>query len=411
MDTIIIEETPVKLPVIPKQFRYSNEARLKRIEFLQKYSKCELDNIKESTLNSEDLKGINGNNIGCVEVPVGIAGPLVFNGDRVKGVHFAPLGTCDGALIESVTRGSLTISRSSGVTAHAFEQRMMRVPVFKLQTMNDALRFSKWIDENKNEIINIAQSASSHAVLKSITPRITGKLIHVEFLYTTGDAAGQNISTVCTSVACQWIRNNIADLNFNIISFQLEGNISSDKKVSYNSFINGRGIRVVAEAVLKNDVLQSVMNVSANDLFSGYLKGANGSIEAGMIGYNINVANVITAMFVATGQDIACAHESSTANLYMEKENDDLYVSLTIPSLIIGSIGGGTRLPKQNELLKMLDCYGNSKVFRLAEIIAGFSLALDISTLSAMVSDVFASAHERLARKPTKVSILKGTTN
>jgi len=393
-------------PRIPRQFRYSEDARRERLAFLQDHTACDLSSVNSTSLDPESLRGINGNTIGSVEVPVGIAGPLLFRGNEACGMQFAPLGTCEGALVESVTRGALAITRSGGVYARTLEQRMKRVPIFTFVSVEDAVIFSKWIVANEMEIRLIAQTESSHGRCVSVVPRISGRYVHVEFTYTTGDAAGQNISTACTSVACTWIRGQLGAAGIEPVSFGLEGNMSSDKKVSYNSFINGRGIRVVAETVLKKDVIAKVLNVTPQALYSGHLRGINGAIEAGMVGYNINVANVITAMFVATGQDIACAHESSMAHLAFELDGEDVYASLTLPGLIVGTVGGATRLPAQRELLQMLDCYGDGKVYRFAEIIAGFCLALDISTLSAMVSDVFASAHERLARKPTKAFLV-----
>lgn len=401
------EHNDLNLPLIPKQFRYTEEARKKRLSFVEEHHRCALPNVNKCTIPSDLIKGLNGNNIGSVEVPVGIAGPLLFTGNLVKGVIYAPLGTCEGALVESVTRGALAISKSGGVYARALEQRMMRVPIFEFSSIRDAVSFCSWIKINEPAIFGAAQTATTHGRIKSVIPRVVGRHVHLEFLFTTGDAAGQNISTICTSVACQWIKHQLIKDNINLVSFSLEGNMSSDKKVSYTSFIKGRGIRVVAEVFLQKDILKSVLDVTPDALFAGYLKGVSGSIEAGMIGCNVNIANVITAIFVATGQDIACAHESSIGNLYLEKTADGVYTSLTIPSLIVGSIGGGTKLPAQNELLRMLDCYGENRVFRLAEIIAGFCLALDISTLTAMVSNVFASAHERLARTPTKAYLLK----
>jgi aminoglycoside phosphotransferase (APT) family kinase protein len=226
-----------------------------------------------------------------------------------------------------------------------------------------------------------------------------GNALHMRFLYDTGDAAGQNMTTATTWKACQWILAQTSYyLGINIKQFMVEANMSGDKKVNYLSFISGRGIRVTAEAVISEEVLKSVLKVSSDELADATHIFMSGSLKAGMIGFNINIANTIAAIFVATGQDIACVHESSIGQLDIKKHGDGIYVSLLLPSLIIGTVGGGTGLPTQQDCLKIMGCQGTHKVNRLAEIIAGYCLALDLSTLAAIASGQFASAHEKLGR-------------
>ena len=226
-----------------------------------------------------------------------------------------------------------------------------------------------------------------------------GNMVHVAFVYETGDAAGQNMTTTCTWQACQWMMSQMThhdDIRFD--NFIIEGNLSGDKKVNYNSFISGRGTRVLAEAFLPEEVLRHVLKVSSDQLLRAHHGVLAGSIQAGMIGYNINVANTIGAMFTACGQDIACVHESSLAQLHLEAVEGGVYASMLLPSLIVGTVGGGTHLPNQHDYLEMMGCAGSGNSRRLAEIISGFALALDLSTLSAVASGQFASAHEKLGR-------------
>jgi len=191
--------------------------------------------------------------------------------------------------------------------------------------------------------------------------------------------------------------------NINFNNFFIDGGMSSDKKVSYQSFIKGRGIRVVAEVFIPGDILYSVLKVTPHQLAAAYHAGISGVIHSGVIGMNINVANVIAAMFTATGQDIACVHESSIAHFSIEAVNEGLYARMHLPSLIVGTVGGGTNLPQQRECLEILDCAGEGNAHKLAEIIASYCLALDLSTLAALASGQFASAHERLGRnRPVK---------
>src|SRR5690606_31115129 len=184
-----------------------------------------------------------------------------------------------------------------------------------------------------------------------------------------------------------------------VLNFMVEANLSNDKKVTYQTFLKGRGVRVLAEAILRDDVCEQVIKVSAKQLVTAYQNYVSGSLAAGMVGININVANVVAAMFTALGQDIACVHESALAQLHIElTEEGDAYCTMSMPSLVIGTVGGGTNLPQQRECLELLGCAGPGKAHKLAEIIAAYCLALDISTLSAIAADQFARAHERLGR-------------
>jgi len=178
----------------------------------------------------------------------------------------------------------------------------------------------------------------------------------------------------------------------------IDSGLSGDKKVNFKSFIEGRGTKVVAEAFIPGDILQRVMKVSPHELVTYYTSGLAALIQAGSIGSNINVANTIAAIFTATGQDIACVHESSLANLFLEEHDGGVYATMMLPSLIVGTVGGGAGLPMQSECLKIMDCFGAHKSTRFAEIIGGFCLALDLSTMAALVNGTFVKAHERLGR-------------
>ena len=190
------------------------------------------------------------------------------------------------------------------------------------------------------EIRRETQKYSNYANLQAIEPHIFGKNVHVHFVFETGDAAGQNMTTTCTWHACKWILKQMeqySEIHFD--NFIIEANLSNDKKVTYQSFIKGRGIRVMAEATLTKTQCERVLKVDVDQLYESYQGFVNGSTQAGMVGFNINVANVIGAMFAALGQDIACVHECSIAQLNMERVPEGLYVStvsythLTLPTI------------------------------------------------------------------------------
>ena len=387
------------LPKIPARGIYSEQARQERLDFMRSHSGHALKHLAQIDLMAEKLTGNIENLMGAVEVPVGLAGPLLCRGDKARGVFYLPMATSEGALVASATRGATAISRAQGVTTRVIQQRMLRVPLFVLSDMHGAFRFASWIRDHVEDIRAQVSKVSRFANLISVEPMLMGNQVHVQFLYETGDAAGQNMTTSCTWYCCQWLMQQMQHYDEIVFdNFIIEANMSGDKKVNYRSFIVGRGTRVTAECLLPDEVIESVLKVSPELLLKTYHATAVGASQVGMVGYNANVANVIAAIFTATGQDIASVHESSLAQLYMQRVQGGIYASIMLPALIIGTVGGGTALPRQRELLEMLDCYGPGKVSRFAEIIAGFCLALDLSTLSAIASGQFATAHDRLGR-------------
>ena len=285
------------------------------------------------------------------------------------------------------------------MTTLVVHQRMMRVPLFVLRDMRSAFEFSRWLREHARQIQAQVSEVSRHAELISIEPTIMGSNVHVTFLYETGDAAGQNMTTACTWHCCQWILEQIRRRDDILIeNFFIEANMSGDKKVTFQSLINGRGIRVTAEAVITDEELRRTLKTDKHTLGRAIRNAIAGSTQIGMVGFNINVANVIAAMFTATGQDIASVHESSLGQLHLQEVDEGLYASMTLPALIVGTVGGGTALPRQKQLLESMGCHGPGKVSKLAEIIAGYCLALDLSTMAAIASGQFVAAHERLGR-------------
>jgi hydroxymethylglutaryl-CoA reductase (NADPH) len=384
---------------IPARGQQSEAARLERLEFVRAETGAALESLQEMSLVARRLSGNIENLVGSVAIPVGLAGPLFFRGSAVEGVAYAPMATTEGTLVASATRGARALTRSGGVVTRVLAQRMLRAPLFVVSTLEGALLFSQWLRDHRDELSRVIGEVSRHARLIDVNPLVLGRHVHTQFLYETGDAAGQNMTTTCTWHACQWILAQMAHLEeVHFENFVVEANLSSDKKVTYQSFVSGRGTRVVAEAFLSRQVLEQVLKVSPEQLLRTSQACMAGSIQAGMVGFNINVSNVIAAVFTATGQDIGCVHESSLGQFYLEAEGDGVMASLLLPGLIIGTVGGGTQLPQQRDYLELMGCAGSGKMTRLAEIIAGFCLALDLSTLSAVASGQFAQAHERLGR-------------
>jgi len=384
---------------IPARGYYTDQARLERLRWIRAASGAALGTLDDVRLDVRDLPGNIENVVGSVEVPVGLAGPLLFDGAHVRGRITAPLATTEGTLVASVTRGSRAISRAGGVRTQFLGQRMSRAPLYEFAEVAAAARFTRWVECHGPEIAHQVGLVSRHAQLVEVWPIQIGRAVHLRFDYETADAAGQNMTTACTWQACQWITRAIAYVpGLEVRRFIIEANASGDKKANYLSIIAGRGARVTAECLLDRRTVQEVLKTDPEAITEAFRDTVQSGLHSGMLGNSINAANLVAALFTATGQDIACVHESSAAVFWLERSDGGLYASILLPALVVGTVGGGTGLPNQRDYLEMMGCAGAGRVPRFAEIVAGFALALDLSTLAAVSGGQFADAHERLGR-------------
>ena len=343
--------------------------------------------------------------IGTVEIPLGLIGPLLFiDKNNTKELVHSAVATTEGALVASLNRGAKAISESGGFEAHIVHQKMVRTPMYTFKRLSESIAFDEWIKRNFQKIKDQAQMHSNHAELLEIKSVIIGKIVHLKFAYSTSDASGQNMTTSCTWNACLWIEENFElATSIEILNFVIEGNGASDKKVSFYAMQNGRGCHVISECFLTNEVIEKTLRTNAKEMFSSYNNSLSISRLDGMVGHNVNVANAIAGIYASTGQDLACIHESSIGILQIELTKEGLYLSLVLPNLVIGTVGGGTHLPVPSRILELMGCKGAGKVERFAKLIAGFAMSIEISTLAAIVSGQFARAHQKLGRnKPVK---------
>lgn len=384
---------------VPGRGHIDTEARRARVEWIREQTGVPLLTLDRFDGDPTVYSGNIENLVGSVPIPVGLAGPLLFDGDHASGWITAPFATTEGALVASATRGALAVSRSGGVRTLVLDQTMVRAPRFDFHDAKTARSFAVWIEENYAHIVSQTTKVSRHAVLELIEPVQLGRSIDLVFRYRTADAAGQNMTTACTWRACRWIEDRLVESGrFPLRAVYVESNTSGDKKYSQRSQLLGRGTRVLAECHLSADVLIDVLKVTPEQLLRGYNMAVTGAALSASSGPNINVANVIAAIFAATGQDLACIHESGNGILSIEPDSGGVYATMLLPALAIGTVGGGTLLPHQQDYLAMIGCHGGGAVGRLAETIAGFALALDLSTLSAVIGGQFADSHERLGR-------------
>lgn len=351
----------------------------------------------------ENLSHNVENLIGLLQIPVGVAGPLLFHGKHTRGLIPCAIATSEGALVASISRGALALTKAGGVQVQAVESRMQRVPAFMMRSRSECEDILQYILDHKEDMLSEITATSKHAQLVELNPLILDNVLHLEFNYTTGDAAGQNMTTACTKAACNWILERFPKAlpHVELQLFMVEGQGASDKKpCTLRAHGRTRGTRVTAEATIPCAVFENVLKVNPSKWLEGLQITQRMSSHMGMLGNCINVANVVGGVFTACGQDIASVHESSVGMLEasMTKDSTALHVRMTLPSLLVGSVGGGTALPAQQQILQMMGCAGQGGKMQLAEIIAGYALALDLSTLAAIVSRQFASAHEKLGR-------------
>ncbi len=387
----------VKRTSVPhdKDNDYTPEIVRARQKFVEEYAGVKLQHIDKFSFEPSVTRGNIENFTGVAQVPIGFAGPIKVNGEHAQGEFLIPLATAEGTLVASYNRGIKVLNLAGGVTCTVVGDSMQRAPVFVFDNARDGRDFVAWVDEHIGKIREEAEATSSVAKLTYIDRYLSNKLVFLRFNYTTGDAAGQNMVGRATFAACSWILEN----HDKIRHFYLESNFATDKKSSQINVMRTRGKRVTAEATIPRDILIQHMRVDPETLH--YHSGI-ANVGAFISGANNNGAhspNGITAMFIATGQDVANVSESSAGIVYTEiTPEKDLYISFTIPSLIVATHGGGTNLPTQRECLEILGCVGKGKVKKLAEIVAGVVLAGELSLASAISSLDWVSSHEQYGR-------------
>ena len=374
---------------------YTREQAERRRAFAEERTGAKLEHVSSYSIDPGDLPGNIENFVGVAQVPIGLAGPMVVNGEYANGEFYVPLATAEGTLVASYNRGMRLLREAGGVKTTVVDDAMQRAPAFLFPSAREARDFSGWLRERFEEIKRVAESTTRSGKLRNIEQYSASRMLFTRFNYTTGDAAGQNLTGKATWAACEWIKANYPDLEH----YFLESNFATDKKSSQVNMLNTRGKRVVAEATLPRDKIREIMHADVDLLFRARLVSNLGGFMSGVNNNGAHSANGITALFIATGQDVANVAESSAAFNYSEVlPNGDYYVSITIPSLIVATYGGGTGLPTQRECLELLGCHGTGKVHKLAEIVAATVLCGELSLGSAIVAEEWVKAHDLFGR-------------
>ncbi len=374
---------------------HSREMASQRAAFVSEMTGATLDTVASYTIDPAVTRGNIENFTGTAQVPIGIAGPLTMDGEHAKGEFYIPMATTEGTLVASYSRGMRVISECGGARTTVVKHSMQRAPVFLFNNALEAREFGKWLDEHLDALRGVVKSAVDVPFLTEIEQYVVSNMLYTRFCYTTKDAAGQNMTGKATLYCCEWIRANHPSKPRYILS----GNIDTDKKHSMMNMIQTRGKRVIAEFVLKKEVAKELLRIETDWLYKYRQIASVGTHLSGAAYSGAHSANGIAAMFIATGQDAANVSESHAGLNYGELlDNGDFYWSVTLPALICATYGGGTGLPTQRECLEMMDCYGDGKADKFAEIIAAVVLAGDVSLSSAILAHEWVSAHEMMGR-------------
>jgi hydroxymethylglutaryl-CoA reductase (NADPH) len=343
---------------------------------------------------SEQMRGNIENAIGAAQMPLGIAGPLEIRGDEARGQFYVPLATTEGALVRSYERGMITLTRSGGVAVRVLRDENCIVPVFVLVDVESAVAFASRVSAEFDAIRADAESTTAHGRLLAVACRPIGREVLVEFRYDTGDAHGMNMIVKATDRACRGILERTGASRFYLFT-----GLSSEKRASGTLLGGGKGKTVTAGATIPAAVLRSHLHVTAAQMMDEWHRAVIGHLHAHSVGFNAQYANGLTALFIACGQDVANVANAAVGVTDFEPTGDgDLHVSVTLPSLTVATVGGGTALGTGRECLALLGCSGSGHARRFAEITAATVLAGEISMAAAIASGEFAAAHETYGR-------------
>lgn len=364
--------------------------RKERVQYLEKKLSISLQNIQKVTVDSDESVHCE-NRIGSISLPLGVAGPLNLQGEYAKGEFYVPLATTEGALIASVNRGAKA-TFEKGIVSTVQKVGVTRGPVLKAKTIGGAVKIEKWIGEHRGELVKKTEETSSHTKLIDLMVKKAGMYVFIRFSFDTDKAMGMNMATIATQHLIEYIAEKT---NSSIIA--VAGNFDIDKKPAWLNSLYGRGYVVQAEAIISHETVKNVLKTSPQRAFEVWkIKCLIGSALSGSLGFNAHHANIVAAFYAATGQDLAHVVEGSLGMTIMDVlEDGSLYISVTLPSIMVGTIGGGTTLKTQTEARLIMK---TDSPHVLVEILAAAVLSGELSLLSSLSEGTLAVSHKKLGR-------------
>ncbi len=362
-----------------------------RRKMIESMSNILLSHIGEVLV--DDVKQIHCENlVGAVSLPLGVAGPLKLKGQHHERDVLIPLATTEGALVASVSRGCKIISLAGGAVAQTEYIGPTRGPVFETKGIRESQAFIAFIRKHQDQLASCAEQTSSHLKLKEIETRRNGKYVYTRLIFDTDEAMGMNMVTIASDAVVSFLERHTE-----ASCIAVAGNYDVDKKPAWLNFIKGRGRSCQAEVIIPQQLLKEHLKVSSRDLFKTVIaKCWGGSMMAGAMGYNAHFANIVAAFYAATGQDIAHVVEGSLGITSADVcENGDLYFSVYLPDIMLGTVGGGTKLKTQSEARSIT---GARNTEELAEVLTGAVLAGELSLLASITERTLGKAHKKLGR-------------
>lgn len=380
---------------------YTPEMLEQRQAFIEEQTGASLHHTKQFSFDPASMSGNIESLWGVAQIPIGLAGPLLVNGEHAQGDFYIPMATVEGTMLASYNRGMKVIRESGGVTTTVCGEAMQRAPVFVFNNAREARDFASWLCANFEAIKAQAEQTTSVGKLTDIDHYIAHNMVWTRFNYTTGDAAGQNMTSKATFFACEWITKQYTGLSH----YMLAANFDTEKKASFVNSLKGRGRRVTAELTIPAEVMQQQLRITPRQMYNGQGVASMGAFLTGSSNNAAHPANGLAALFLATGQDAANIAESHQSTVYTRlTSKGDYYYSITMPALILATYGGGTGLATQRECLEIMDCYGSGKALKLAEIAAALVVAGELSLGAATRIDPYSrtsdwvDSHEALGR-------------
>jgi hydroxymethylglutaryl-CoA reductase (NADPH) len=350
-----------------------------------------LDAVGQTAFTPDDVRGSIENLVGAVHVPLGIAGPIRVNGEHADGDYYVPFATTEGTLVATYQYGMRAICEAGGANACVVADALDITPCFVTDDMRSALALVQWLREHFDELAAVAAETTQHGRLTGIRPHVFGRRVFARCIFDTGDAMGMNMVNLAVDRMCARVREATA-----CERYYLRCNYSSDKKPAAINLFRPYGKEVAVDVTLPAGVVEQYLGLSPQALMECGATGRLGSMQTGALGVNAHFANGLAAIYIACGQDVAQIVNASIGFLDMEVlDGDRLYVAARFPNLVVGTVGGGTQLPTQRECLELLECHGDGKARRFAEIVAATLVAGELSILAAIADGRFIEAHRR----------------
>jgi hydroxymethylglutaryl-CoA reductase (NADPH) len=373
---------------------YAEDDVAARRRWVEERTGARLQHVGACSLAGEAMRGNVENPVGAAQVPLGVAGPLRVEGEHARGDFYVPLATTEGALVRSYERGMVTLTRAGGATARVVVDENRVSPVFRFEDVAEAVAFARDLAGCFEALKAAAESTTRHGRLLRLEPLPLGREVVVHFCYWTADAHGMNMIVKATDRACRWLVEQGRARGYYLFS-----GAESEKRASGSLFAGGKGKKVLADARIPARLVRAYLHTTPERMADLWQRTVLGHLQAGSLGYNGHFANGLTALFIACGQDVAnVANSAVGVTVFERSEEGDLHASVTLPSLTVATVGGGTGLGTARECLEMLGCTGAGSAPKLAEIAAATLLAGELSMGAAIASGEFVAAHETYGR-------------